>query len=326
MTGNHAVAPRAARPKKGQAARPRRLDVGQQERWDLGRRLAEARTRAGLTQQQFSALVKYSRSAVSNAEIGHPDVARGFWARCDKVLGTGRSLTLAFDRIKAAQQQAAPEPEYETRSQAYPHARRAIQLVDGPKALVGYQELGWPVTLSKNDQAGLATGEVLDALEVPAIAGRLAASLWRYSQGRPDVVRHLPALPRPARALAVIAATDRWYFLAAAGSCPWTGPTVNPDGTDGLEDEADDGGTRLVIVWHAHGGQIPVPPSPTGTGNATWAHLPSQTPRLAPAVALTALLAMAVATTASHGYLTLTPPGGMRIIPGVSNTTTKENR
>jgi hypothetical protein len=125
--------------------------------------------------------------------------------------------------------------------------------------------------------------------------------------------------------LALIAAEDRWYFLAAAGSYPWTAPAAHPDGAGGLEGEADDGGRKPVVTSHAHGGQIPVPPSPLGTGNATWAHLPSQTPSLAPAIALTPLLAMAAATAASHGYLSLTPPASIRIIPGVPNTT-KENR
>jgi transcriptional regulator with XRE-family HTH domain len=52
-------------------------------RRELGRRLAGARKAAGYTQQQLSAAAGYSRSTVSNAEIGHPDVARVFWERCD---------------------------------------------------------------------------------------------------------------------------------------------------------------------------------------------------------------------------------------------------
>jgi hypothetical protein len=324
VTGNHAVAPQAARPKKGRVVKPRRIDVGQQTRRDLGRRLAEARQGAGHTQMEFAALIPFSGSTVSNAEIGHPDVGRRFWESCDQVLRVGEPFTLAFDRIKAVERpRVGPEPVPGTRV-AYLRVRRPIQSVHAAEALTGFQALGWPVALTHNGQVRLTTGEVVDALEVPAPAGRLAASLWLYSQGRPDPIRHLPALPRPARALAFIAAEDRWCFLAAAGSYPWIAPAAYPDGVDGLECDGDEGGSRPVVIWHGHGGQIPVPPSPLGTGNATWAHLPSQIPSLAPAVALTALLAMAAATTASHGYLNLTPPGGIRVIPGVPSATAKE--
>jgi hypothetical protein len=236
---------------------------------------------------EFAALIPFSRSTVSNAEIGHPDVGRRFWESCDQVLRVGESFTLAFDRIKALERpRVGPEPVPGTRV-AYLRVRRAIQSVHAGEALTGCQALGWPVALTHNGQVKLATGEVIDALEVPAPAGRLAASLWLYSQGRPDPLRHLPVLPRPARALALIAADDRWYFLAAAGSYPWTAPAAHPDGADGLKGEADDGGRKPVVTWHAHSGQVPVPPSPLGTGIATRAHLPSQIPNLAQAIALT---------------------------------------
>ena len=52
MTGNHTIAPQAARPKTGQAVRPRLIDVAQQARRDAGRRLAGARRSARYTQMQ----------------------------------------------------------------------------------------------------------------------------------------------------------------------------------------------------------------------------------------------------------------------------------
>jgi hypothetical protein len=52
----------------------------------------------------------------------------------------------------------------------------------------------------------------------------LAMSLWLCSRGRPG----LRALPRPARALAVITAGDWCYFLAAAGGCPGSGGEPAP--------------------------------------------------------------------------------------------------
>ena len=218
-------------------------------RRDLGRRLAAARQAAGLTQRQLAEAVRYSRSTVSNAEIGHPDVARLFWTRCDRVLHAGQVFTPAFDQLKAAEQVAARPPG--DRAQAFRQARQAVNSAGLAAALTGYRDLGWPAEAA-GERADLLTGDVIDALEVPRHWGMLAASLWRLSQGRCDLVRCLPALPRPARALAVIAAGHRWYFLAAAGGCPWAGAEPAPG--DGLP-----GGQ--AIRWHARGGRIPAPPS-----------------------------------------------------------------
>ena len=116
----------------------------------------------------------------------------------------------------------------------------------------------------------------------------------------------LPALPHPARSLAVITAGDRCYFLTAPGNCPWAGhePAL-----------ALAPGAGGVIRWHAAGGRIPVPPSGLPGGQrASWAHLPSHPIRLAPPVALLGLLATAAAT-AGHGPAGLTLPGGIRVIP-----------
>ena len=194
-------------------------------RRDLGRRLAAARQAAGLTQRQLAEAVRYSRSTVSNAEIGHPDVARLFWTRCDRVLHAGQAFTPAFDQLKAAERAAARPPG--DRPQAFRQARRALSSAGLAAALTGYRDLGWPAEAA-GERADLLTGDVIDALEVPRHWGMLAVSLWRLSQGRCDLVRCLPALPRPARALAVIAAGHRWYFLAAAGGCPWAGAEPAP--------------------------------------------------------------------------------------------------
>jgi len=83
-------------------------------RRDLGRRLPGVRKAAGSTQARLGAAVGYSRSTVSNAEIGHPDVARVFWARCDQVLKTGKALARevapAPGGVPAAARPAAPGP------------------------------------------------------------------------------------------------------------------------------------------------------------------------------------------------------------------------
>jgi DNA-binding XRE family transcriptional regulator len=282
------------------------------ERRDLGRRLAAVRKAAGYTQQQLAAAAGYSRSTVSNAEIGHPDVARTFWARCDEVLNSGQAYTLAFDQVRAMElRQAAGLPAVVSgtgRASSGP----LLHLVsrDGmAEALAGYQDLGWPAVDGDNG-AELLTGDVLDALELPRAAGMLAASLWLYSQGQADDARRLPALPHPARSMAVITAGDRCFFLAAAGCCPWTGSSPGPDAE--LPAGAAAG---PVIRWHAAGGRVPAPPSRLPGGNrAAWAHLPSRPVLLAPPASLLALLATAAAS-AGHGPPGLTLPGGIRLIP-----------
>lgn len=284
-------------------------------RGELGRRLAGARKAAGLTQQQLAGATGYSRSTVSNAEIGHPDIALEFWARCDRVLKTGRSFARSFDQVRAAERrQAAGVPEDPGLPEAAPGAelravRRARQQISSGQAveaLAGYRELGWAVQPGGGGLE-LVTGDGLEALELPRAAGMLAVALWLYSRGRPDQVRRLPALPHPAQALAVITAGDRCYFLAAAGGCPWTGNEAAP--------APGDDAAGAVIRWHAGGARVPAPPSRLPAGErAAWAHLPSRPVRLAPSIALLGLLGTAAAA-ARHGQPGLTLPGGIRVIP-----------
>jgi transcriptional regulator with XRE-family HTH domain len=270
----------------------------------LGQRLARARKAAGYTQQQLAEATRYARSTIANAESGHSEVARPFWARCDRVLTPIRSFATAFDEFHAVDH--APVLGPETGLGAFGHARRLIRSGKLPGALTGYRRLGWPVTEGYARRADLMTGEVVDALEVPAKTGRIAASWWRYSHVRPDPARDLPALPSPARALAVIAAGDRWYFLAAAGGCAWTSDDGAP-----MPDAADSGNdAEPVICWHAHGSQIPVPPSPLADGHlAVWTHLPTQPPQLAPTSGILGLLDAAI-------------PGGVRVVPAVDTDQT----
>jgi hypothetical protein len=102
---------------------------------------------------------------------------------------------------------------------AFRLARKRVCSADPAEALAGYADLGWAVRPAPGGLE-LATGDAVDALELPRAAGMLAMSLWLYSRGRADQVRQLPALPHPARALVVITAGDRCYFLAASGGSP----------------------------------------------------------------------------------------------------------
>jgi len=162
-------------------------------RRDLGRRLAAARRAAGYTQQRLATATGYSRSTVSNAEIGHPDVARVFWIRCDEILRTGRAFELDFEQVRAAERDAAGEPGAAAAAGEPAAGGRALS-GGTAEALAGYRDLGWPA-VGRDDLVELVTGEVLDALELPRAAGLLAAALWLYSRGRPDDARRLPALP-----------------------------------------------------------------------------------------------------------------------------------
>lgn len=289
-------------------------------RAELGHRLRQARIAAGHSQQGLGTKIGYSRTAVSNAEKGSLEVSRMFWAACDQALGAGGELVAAYDEIRLAERSREWRPPGPGAGPAGELAERAWLRAPSPDlavAAAAYREMGWQVEVS-DGRIDLFTGEQVDALELPLTAGLLAVSLWRYTMGRPDDVRHLPALPDPSRALAVIATGDRCYFLAAPGDQPWAG------GRTAAAREPDQGtagraGGGPVIRWHGHGGRVPVPPSslPAG-GRAGWAHLPSCRPFLVPPVALLGLLATAAAT-ANSGEPCLTFPGGVVVVPAAAH-------
>ena len=52
----------------------------------LGRQLAAMRNRAGLSQWELAPLTGYSRSTLSDAELGRHRLRREFWLRCDELL------------------------------------------------------------------------------------------------------------------------------------------------------------------------------------------------------------------------------------------------
>jgi DNA-binding XRE family transcriptional regulator len=289
--------------------------AGQPGRRELGRRLAAVRKAAGYTQRELAVVTGYSRGTVSNAEIGGQEVGRSFWVRCDQVLDTGDALTSAFDDARDAERrEAAGLPAPGAGGPADPGRLRHLVSSGGTEqALAGYRDLGWPVS-ARDGRLELVTGEAADALELPWAPGLLAATLWLQSRGRAGEAGRLPALPDPARSLAVITAGQRCFFLAASGSSPWDG--------EALAGERDRGGPARedrpgpVICWHAGGARIPVPPSrlPAG-GRAAWAHLPELPMVLAPPAALVSLLATAAAAAGRHGA-ELTLPGGVRLVPG----------
>ena len=73
-----------------------------QMRRALGRQLAAQRNRAGLSQWDLAPLTGYSRSTLSDAELGRHRLSREFWVRCDELLKGERRLVASYDRIESA--------------------------------------------------------------------------------------------------------------------------------------------------------------------------------------------------------------------------------
>ncbi|WP_213454679.1 helix-turn-helix domain-containing protein [Rhizomonospora bruguierae] len=67
---------------------------------ELGRRLADWRKAAGMTQVALAERTAYSRSAVASVEVGRQSIPRGFWERADRELGAGGTLVEAFDAFQ----------------------------------------------------------------------------------------------------------------------------------------------------------------------------------------------------------------------------------
>jgi DNA-binding XRE family transcriptional regulator len=87
----------------------------QQMRRALGRQLAALRNRAGLSQWDLAPLTGYSRSTLSDAELGRHRLRRQFWVRCDELLKAENRLVASYDQIESAgamlqQRSGAPAP------------------------------------------------------------------------------------------------------------------------------------------------------------------------------------------------------------------------
>ena len=73
-----------------------------QMRRALGQQLAAMRNRAGLSQWELAPLTGYSRSTLSDAELGRHRLRREFWLRCDDLLRADSRLVVSYDRIETA--------------------------------------------------------------------------------------------------------------------------------------------------------------------------------------------------------------------------------
>jgi hypothetical protein len=153
LEGRPSHVPRAAQPdswRKTEGRSSMNTDPGRphteriwEQRRALGRRLASLRSRSGFSQWEFAPLTGYSRSTLSDAELGRHRLRREFWERCDEALMSDGVLTGAYDRIEAlavavrrtarSQAQAAREEQASRRLQALLPAPSAEGLgaVDG---------------------------------------------------------------------------------------------------------------------------------------------------------------------------------------------------
>jgi DNA-binding XRE family transcriptional regulator len=136
-----------------------------QMRRALGRQLAAQRNRAGLSQWDLAPLTGYSRSTLSDAELGRHRLRREFWLRCDELLKAEGRLVASYDRIETAATvleqrshgararshrpplRAVPAPDHDAARpsgahsriamEACPHCRRPIAVLVVPSAPAG---------------------------------------------------------------------------------------------------------------------------------------------------------------------------------------------
>ena len=105
-----------------------------QMRRALGRQLAAKRNRTGLSQWELAPLTGYSRSTLSDAELGRHRPRREFWLRCDELLRADGRLVASYDRIEAGQPAGREPAGSPAATQACPHCRRPIAVLVVPAA------------------------------------------------------------------------------------------------------------------------------------------------------------------------------------------------
>ena len=111
-----------------------------QMRRALGRQLAAMRNRAGLSQWDLAPLTGYSRSTLSDAELGRHRLRREFWLRCDGLLKADGRLVAAYDRIETAAaviSQRARSTAQVAREQHASGRLQAVAPAGGPQELGG---------------------------------------------------------------------------------------------------------------------------------------------------------------------------------------------
>jgi DNA-binding XRE family transcriptional regulator len=145
---------------------------------ELGRQLAALRREAGLTQVELGALIGFSRTTVSLAEIGRATLAREFWQACDKALCTGGVLAAGFEQIGAvrnAGQHAAACAAQEARQAralaAFAAAREQGGVSAGVSAVQPCPNCGCEITVLATLIPGASDGAPMRPEDAAVVAG-----------------------------------------------------------------------------------------------------------------------------------------------------------
>jgi Helix-turn-helix domain len=169
-----------------------------QMRRALGRQLAALRNRAGLSQWEFSPLTGYSRSTLSDAELGRHRLRREFWQRCDELLKADGHLVGSYDRIETAaalMRQRARSTAQVTREQDASARLRAIPPLN-PSG--GASETGEGGGASQGGDGGAGDGDhVPAAIDLVHDSGPAACDPDTPGPGAPDQKAAGPATLSP---------------------------------------------------------------------------------------------------------------------------------
>ena len=175
-----------------------------EQRRALGRQLASLRSRSGFSQWEFAPLTGYSRSTLSDAELGRHRLRREFWERCDSALMTDGVLTAVYDRIEVA----ATALRRSARSQA--QAAREEQAARRLQALLPAPRLPAPRLpapgLPDPDAVGLGAASAAGPAPVAAAAPHGPAPepdgiTWGSAGSAGTAVGVVPGMAAPGRAL-----------------------------------------------------------------------------------------------------------------------------
>jgi hypothetical protein len=190
------------------SGRPQAERVWEQRR-ALGRRLAALRSRSGFSQWEFAPLTGYSRSTLSDAELGRHRLRREFWRRCDDALMSEGVLTAAYDRIEALATAVRRSARIQAQAVREEKASRRLQalLPASSGAGLGGAGLGGP-SPGRPSPSGPAPGG--SATAAPASSGA-AAHPGTAAQPEGEAVPSPPAVMQPCphcrRPVAVIIVT-----------------------------------------------------------------------------------------------------------------------
>jgi hypothetical protein len=189
-----------------------------EQRRALGRRLASLRSRSGFSQWEFAPLTGYSRSTLSDAELGRHRLRREFWERCDEALMADGVLTAAYDRIEAVAVAVRRTARSQAQAVREEQASRRLQaLLPAPGA------------------EGLGAGDSSPGRPVPGQPAPGQPAPGRPVPGRPVPGQVAPGRPAPGQPAPGGTATNgiTWGLTGPAGP-PGVAPAAVGSAADAL--------------------------------------------------------------------------------------------